>query len=201
MAALLIAGSMIWGGPLFGLPVLNHLQRGNEAREMLFSKLNQRAGGPEIAGAVRLEPDNPNNAVIVPPLPFAPDNFSGIEEKFSALFLRGARGLALENGFAISMQVDKPLHQPGALADPAKESSRRVFIAGLGGHGLRVARPALSPSQSVALGIKRTLAPHFGNGRPFTPRGRTKLVESAIADGISRAREKLFGCEQVINLG
>jgi hypothetical protein len=73
------------GGHLFGLPRLKHLQGGNEAREMLFGKLNQRSGGPEFAGAVRLEPDNPNYTVIVPPLPFASNNLPGIEEKFSSI--------------------------------------------------------------------------------------------------------------------
>jgi hypothetical protein len=61
---------------------------------MLFGKLNQRSGGPEIAGAVRLEPNNSDNAVIIPPLPFAPDNLPGIEEKFRAILQRGrARGV------------------------------------------------------------------------------------------------------------
>lgn len=76
---------------------------------MLFGKLNQRSGGPQIAGAVRLEPDNPNYAVIVPQLPFAPDNLPGIEEKFRAIFQRGrARGFALGNSFAISVQLIGP---------------------------------------------------------------------------------------------
>jgi hypothetical protein len=73
---------------------------------MLFGKLNQRSGSPEIAGAIRFEPNNPNYAVIVPQLPFASNNLPGIEEKFSPIFRRDrARGLALGNSFAISLQV------------------------------------------------------------------------------------------------
>ncbi len=60
---------------------------------MLFGKLNQRSGGPEIAGAIRLESNNPDDVVIVPQRPFASNNLPGIEEKFSAILQRGrARG-------------------------------------------------------------------------------------------------------------
>jgi hypothetical protein len=73
---------------------------------MLFGKLNQRSGGPEIASAIRFEPNNPNYVVLVPPLPFASNNLPGIEEKFSTILQRGpARGLVLWNSFAISLQV------------------------------------------------------------------------------------------------
>jgi hypothetical protein len=76
---------------------------------MLFSKLNQRSGSPEIARAIRFEPNNPNDSVIVPQLPFASNNLPGIEEKFSAILQRGrARGLALGYSFAISVHVIGP---------------------------------------------------------------------------------------------
>jgi hypothetical protein len=56
---------------------------------------------------------------------------------------------------------------------------------------VRVARSALSPSQTAALGIERPPAPHFGNGRPFPPRGSAELVKGAVADGIPAFAKKL----------
>ena len=62
---------------------------------MLFGKLNQRSGGPEIAGAVRLEPDDSDNAVVVPLIPLAPDALSSIDQELGAILLcrAGNRGV------------------------------------------------------------------------------------------------------------
>jgi hypothetical protein len=96
---------------------------------MLFGKLNQRSGGPEIAGAIRFEPNNPNDVVIVPQLPFAPDNLPGIEEKFRSIFRRDrARGLALGNSFAISVHVIGPSELTWCARPPSRNRATGFFV-------------------------------------------------------------------------
>ena len=159
---------------------------------MLFGKLNQRPGGPEIAGAVRLEPNNSDNAVIIPPLPFAPDNLPGIEEKFRAILQRGrARGLALGNSFAISVQVVGPSELTRWLSPSQGIEPLGFSISGLGGHGLRVARPGTGPGQAVIRGIERALAPIFGDRGAFASSRGAKLVQRAFTNWKSAPAQEI----------